>query len=138
MENRVILTKVRAKKYISLMKKWHLQYMSLDDLSLQSGITVEHIIEEFSSLDPMIRMLCDDYNVLDLLKELEEFAKPAPVSTKKKVVKKAPVLKYVDIYEFIYQEMTLPGGLIDKNSRLSLNQLKELRKLINAEIKNLK
>ena len=70
MENRVILTKVRAKKYISLMKKWHLQYMSLDDLSLQSGITVEHIIEEFSCLDPMIRMLCDDYNVLDLLNSI--------------------------------------------------------------------
>ena len=45
---------------------------------------------------------------------------------------------YESIGDFVYANMTVPGGIVDRGMELNLSQLKALRKLVNAEIKEKK
>ena len=90
--------------------------------------------EQLSTFDPMVRMF-EEYNVCDLIPAIEEYLVPT-----KDMPKRAPAKKnsYETINEFVYKNMTVPGGIVDMGLELNLSQLKALRKLVNAEIKEKK
>ena len=84
-----------------------------------------------STFDPLIR-LYPDYNILQLLPEL----KKKYVERKRRPSRINVIAdEYESIGDFVYQNMTMAGGIIDRNIVLSKDQLKVLRKLINQELK---
>lgn len=131
MAKKVTLKKDRALKYINEMESWSNKVMTVNDLSLKVGVFDDVIANELALFDPLIR-LYPDYNILQLLPELK----------KKYVVRKRRPSRinviadeYESIGDFVYQNMTMAGGIIDRNIVLSKDQLKVLRKLINQELK---
>ena len=125
------LTKTRAKKYLQKMHHLKRSYISFDILSENVGIFKDVIQDDFAMFDPMVR-LDDQVNLMDYENDLIEFIDSAP--TKKRV----KLEKYETVSEFIYKNCTTSGGLVDVNFKLSYNKLKELRKVVNKEIKEFK
>jgi len=125
-------TKGRAKVYLKAINGWKRKYMSVSDLSKLVGIYEDVVRDQLATFDPMIRLM-DDVNVLTLKGQLEEYASAAP----KKVVKKNKGAKanYKGVVDFVYRNMTLPGGIVDSSVQLTFEQLKELKRVVNEEYK---
>lgn len=131
MSKKVRLTRERALKYISIMEDWSSSEMNVKDLALNVGIYEDVIANELANFDPLIR-LYPDYNILQILPELKK-----KYQTKRRgqsaVTIKAD--EYTSVADFVYQNMTMPGGIVDPNIILDKEQLKILRKLVNQELK---
>ena len=131
MSKKVRLTRERALKYISIMEDWSSSEMNVKDLALNVGIYEDVIANELANFDPLIR-LYTDYNILQILPELKK-----KYQTKRRgqsaVTIKAD--EYTSVADFVYQNMTMPGGIVDPNIILDKEQLKILRKLVNQELK---
>lgn len=131
MAKKVTLKKDRALKYINEMESWSNKVMTVNDLSLKVGVFDDVIANELALFDPLIR-LYPDYNILQLLPEL----KKKYVERKRRPSRINVIAdEYESIGDFVYQNMTMAGGIIDRNIVLSKDQLKVLRKLINQELK---
>lgn len=128
------LTKARANSYLKIMNSWKKKTMTIYELSQTIGIIEEVIKEHFATFDPMIRMM-DDIDILEFKKQLEDYVK---VESKVSRPVKKQHIKYTSIGDFVYQNMTSAGGIIDASTRLDLNQLKDLKKLVNEAIKEKK
>ncbi|MDY4788134.1 MAG: hypothetical protein SO253_02300 [Bacilli bacterium] len=127
------LTKQKARKYLQKLNHFKRNYVSFEMLEDSIGIVKDVLKEDFANFDPMIRMY-DDVNLMDYVSDLNDF-----INAKKEVKKKAVRLqKYNSVSEFIYQNCTTSGGIIDVNFTLSPTKLKELRKVVNKELKELK
>jgi len=125
-------TKGRAKVYLKALNNWKRKTMSVADLAKAVGIYEDVIRDQLATFDPMIRLMAD-VNVLELKPQLEAYT----LATNKKVVKKAKAQKvnYKSVADFVYRNMTLPGGIIDSSVQLSYDQLKDLKKIVNEEFK---
>ena len=126
------LTKEKARKYLRIIS--NKKHLTFHELSLEVGIMEDILREQLSTFDPMVRMF-EEYNVCDLIPAIEEYLVPTKVMPKRTPVKKNA---YETINEFVYRNMTVPGGIVDMGLELNLSQLKALRKLVNAEIKEKK
>jgi hypothetical protein len=113
------------------MEDWSSSEMNVKDLALNVGIYEDVIANELANFDPLIR-LYPDYNILQILPELKK-----KYQTKRRgqsaVTIKAD--EYTSVADFVYQNMTMPGGIVDPNIILDKEQLKILRKLVNQELK---
>lgn len=126
------LTKEKARKYLRIIS--NKKHLTFHELSLEVGIMEDILREQLSTFDPMVRMF-EEYNVCDLIPAIEEYLVPTKVMPKRTPAKKNI---YETINEFVYKNMTVPGGIVDMGLELNLSQLKALRKLVNAEIKEKK
>jgi hypothetical protein len=129
----IALTKEKARKYLRIIS--NKKHLTFHELSLEVGIMEDILREQLSVFDPMVRMF-EEYDVVDLIPSIEEYLVPTKVMPKRTVVAKKNA--YESIGEFVYANMTVPGGIVDRGVELNLSQLKALRKLVNAEIKEKK
>lgn len=129
----VALTKEKARKYLRIIS--NKKHLTFHELSLEVGIMEDILREQLSIFDPMVRMF-EEYDVVDLIPAIEEYLVPTKVMPKRTVTAKKNA--YESIGEFVYANMTVPGGIVDRGVELNLSQLKALRKLVNAEIKEKK
>lgn len=120
-------TKGRARVYLKAINNWKKKTMSVEELSLEVGI-YEDVIR-----DPLIRIMVD-VDVIALKPELEKYIAAKTVK-RKTTRRKKPHPKYKSVVDFVYRNMTVPGGLINSAVNLSFNQLKDLKKLVNEEYK---
>lgn len=133
MPAKTILKKDRAVNYIKIMEKWHKKTMVTKELSLESGVVEDVVANELANFDSLIRLF-PDYNILQILPELKKRYQPTKT---KRIVKPSVVEPYRSTADYIYQTMTMPGGIVDKNMVLSKAQLKILKKVVNQELKKL-
>jgi hypothetical protein len=126
------LTKSRAKLYLEGLLKAKKKHINTYDLAQSVGILEDFIRDELSYLDPMIRLDLE-YNLMDLIPALETMLstkverKRSSISTKNQ--------EYQSIADFIYKNMTVSGGIVDRNLDLDNQQIKDLKKLVNKTIK---
>ena len=129
----IALTKEKARKYLRIIS--NKKNLTFHELSLEVGIMEDILREQLSVFDPMVRMF-EEYNVCDLTNAIEEYL--VPTKTMPKRASTAKKVAYESIGDFVYANMTVPGGIVDRGMELNLSQLKALRKLVNAEIKEKK
>lgn len=127
------LTKEKARKYLRIIS--NKKHLTFHELSLEVGIMEDILREQFSVFDPMVRMI-EEYDVVELIPAIEEYLVPTKVMPKRTTSSKPSA--YESIGDFVYANMTVPGGIVDRGMELNLSQLKALRKLVNAEIKEKK
>jgi len=124
------LTKVRVKKYLDTIKKANKKFITSAYVSKSLGIREDIVREELSYFDDLIRLL-DDYNLNDIVPLLNKF-----INTRTPREKTSQ--KYTSIVDFVFQNMTTSGGLIDKYAKLNKQQLNDLNLLVRKEIKKVK
>lgn len=136
MVNMAKLTKVKAKKYLLIMQKLKRKNITINDIAMSIGIIDSVIRDDLAYFDPIIR-LDESYNVATLIAPLEKFINTK--SNAKMSVKKSKVrLIYDGVGDFVYKNMTIPGGIINRNASLNEQQLKDLKKIVNDELKQIK
>ncbi|MDD3383754.1 MAG: hypothetical protein PHX46_02970 [Bacilli bacterium] len=130
------LTKVKARKYLIIIQKLKKKNITINDIAMSIGIRDSVIREDLAYFDPIIR-LDEKYNVATLINPLEKLINTK--SPSKKHIKKSKVKTiYEGIGDFVYKNMTIPGGIINRNAILNEKQLKDLKKLINEELRQMK
>lgn len=127
------LTKSRAKLYLEGLLKAKRKHINTYDLAQSVGILEDFIRDELSYIDPMVRLDLD-FNLMDLVPSLE--AMLTSKVERKKASSKVEAKNYLSIADFVYQNMTVSGGIIDRNLELDNQQLKDLKKLVNKTIKS--
>ncbi len=127
------LTKSRAKLYLEGLLKAKRKHINTYDLAQSVGILEDFIRDELSYIDPMVRLDLD-FNLMDLVPSLE--AMLTSKVDRKKVISKASARSYHSVADFVYQNMTVSGGIIDRNLELDNQQLKDLKKLVNKTLKS--
>lgn len=131
------ITKTKAKKYRSELKKMKMKVVTVARLSAQVGIIESVLREELAFFDPMVRM-DESYNVLRLIPELERYIEPSSVKVPRAKPRKKSSQTYESLGDYVYRNFTVPGGIVDQHVILSNQQLHDLRKLVLAEIKQRK
>jgi NADH/NAD ratio-sensing transcriptional regulator Rex len=127
------LTKSRAKLYLEGLLKAKKKHINTYELAQSVGILEDFIRDELSFIEPMVRLDLD-FNLMQLVPQLESM-----LSLKvelKRVRTKSSGVSYLSIADFVYKNMTVSGGIIDRNLELDNQQLKDLKKLINKTIKH--
>lgn len=124
------LTKVRVKKYLDTIKKANKKFVNASYVSKKLGIKEDIVKEELATFDDLIRLL-DDYNLVELIPTLTTYIN-------KRVPREKTSKKYSSISDFVYQNMTTSGGLIDKYAKLNKEQLEDLNLLVKKELKKVK
>jgi hypothetical protein len=124
------LSKVKAQKYLQALLTIKKKYVRIYDLSQKTGTKEAVIREDLAFFDPMIRME-EGYDVRSLQTKLTKYG-----ATPKKTAKAKE--KLPKLGDFIYEKMTLPGGIIDSNMNLSTKDLKMLKKIVNETLKGMK
>ena len=78
-----------------------------------------------------------DYNLLELIPMMKEYVEEQEANKtnvpKKELVTKKVVDEYESIGDFVYQKMTIAGGIINRNVELSDTDLRVLKRLITEE-----
>lgn len=122
------ITKVKVKKYLSIIKSSKKKNFSVSSLSSTIGVNEDTLREELAYFDPLIRLM-EDYNLKDIVDDLEKFL------TKPLVKRVKLTTKYNSVLDFVIKNMTLNGDLIDKCTKLNKTQLKDLEILVKKEIR---
>lgn len=125
------ITKVKVKKYLTIIKNSKKKHFTVSNLSNSIGINEDSLREELAFFDPLIRLM-EDYNLNDIVNDLESFIEKPMIKRIK------PTEKYDSILDFVIKNMTSNGDLIDKYSKLTKTQLKDLEILVKKEIRKAK
>lgn len=132
-----ILTNLR--KYKKAINDSNRKVISLHQLSLLSNVTEERIQDDLVLFDPLLRMK-EKYNYRSLIDDIEKYiadSKPVKVKTKHtKKATKAPI--YENTMDYFNNNLVLIGGLINNAFVFDEDKLKELRKVVNRELKEIK
>jgi hypothetical protein len=126
------LTKSRAKLYLEGLLKAKKKHINTYELAQSVGILEDFIRDELSFIEPMVRLDLD-FNLMELVPQLETML--TLKGERKRVSHKADEINYLSIADFVYKNMTVSGGIIDRNLELDNQQLKDLKKLVNKTIK---
>lgn len=129
-----------VKKIKSGLNKSNKKIVTLKELSLRSNLKEDIILDCVSEFEPMIRMY-DSYNFRNIEQKVNEYISDQTTKTPKIVKKRNVNLNkdnYNGVFDFILKKMVLPGGIIDKAYVFNDQDLKTLKKLVNAEIKKRK
>lgn len=130
------MTKKSAEKYLTAIKNCKTRHLTCEALSHYVGIYPEIVAQELTFFEPMIQM-DPDFELRNLIPAIEEYLKqfvkeeapkPEPVPTFKLEAK-----KYKSVGDFVYQKMTI-NGLVDRSVKLSENDLKILKVLVQNEL----
>lgn len=128
------------KKYLNLMSKNKVKYMTAERLSRLVGVYPDVINETLSYFDPMINM-DPSYDLLVLIPQMKEYiqqeeekkANNAP----KVMATKRDVVEYESVSDFVYKKMTF-AGMVDRSLVLNEKDLRVLKRLVNDELASLK
>lgn len=129
------MNKTLATKYLNALKKEKGKYVTIVTLSNSLGVYPDVISRDLAEFEPLLNF-DPEYNLKELMSKIEEYLIELKENQNKPVKKRAPVvrLKGETYQEFIYQKMTLPGGLMDPSIELKDAELRALRRLINQEL----
>ena len=133
------ISNATLKKYVLALKKMKRKYVSSELLSKEVGIYPEVINETISFFDPMVT-LDYQYNLMDLLPQMEEYLGDSGVSRNKTTSKQKavePRVNQISLSDYIYQKLTI-GGFLDRNRVFTDAELKEMKRLIIEEQKSRK
>ena len=133
------MNKTTAKKFLTAIEGSKKKYLTCESLSKVMGIYPEIIAEQLSYFEPMLAM-DPSYDLKDLIPALNKYIEEEEAKKiKKDVVKvsKKDLTGYKSISDFIYKKMTF-NGLVDRNASLSEKDLRALKKLVQAELDELK
>ena len=133
------ISNATLKKYVLALKKMKRKYVSSELLSKEVGIYPEVINETISFFDPMVT-LDYQYNLMDLLPQMEEYLGDSGVSRTKTTSKQKavePRVNQISLSDYIYQKLTI-GGFLDRNRVFTDAELKEMKRLIIEEQKSRK
>lgn len=125
------LSKEKARKYNDALTSIKKKYITVYDLSQATGIKERFLREDLAYFDPMIR-LDQGYDIRPLLPKIAKYAKPRK-PRKSKETEPLP-----DLGAFIYDRMTLPGGIFDRDAQLDIKQLRLMKRIINEKIRGMK
>ena len=133
------ISNATLKKYVLALKKMKRKYVSSELLSKEVGIYPEVINETISFFDPMVT-LDYQYNLMDLLPQMEEYLGDSGVNKTKTTSKTKtyePKVNQITLSDYIYQKLTI-GGFLDRNRVFTDAELKEMKSLIIEEQKSRK
>jgi hypothetical protein len=130
--------KTTIRKVIATLKKSKLKYVPLSRLSRMMGLYSDVLGNELVYFEPMIK-LDPEIDIRPLLPKLEEYVAPAPKDPeapkeKRVVVSKKELSEYKSIGDFVYKKFTSVGGLVERTTNLSDEDLHILLKLVNNEV----
>lgn len=129
------MTKTTAKKYLSAIKGSKIRNLTCESLSRSIGIYPEIIAENLSYFDPLLTMdMTRDLRELIPALEayIEEMESIKPVE-KQLHVNSIELREYKSVSDFVYKKMTI-NGLVSRNTKLSNDDLKILKKLVEMEL----
>lgn len=136
---KLLITK--ARRYLAALKRSKNKFETRETLAKELGYYPEVIADDLAQFDPMIR-LDYEYDLKTLIPVLEQYVDDLAAQRKKEAppsIRKKDTDKYDGVGDFVYKEMTIgASGLINRNVELSEKQLRILRRLINAELKQRK
>ena len=139
-DNMQRLSKAKAKRYLEAFKKINKKYITVYDVAQMTGIVEQVIQDDLAYFDPFIR-LDPTYDLSAIFPKLNRYAggaTPAAKGASQKGKQNNHAAELPTLGSFVYEHMTMPGGIIDRNISLSLKDLKLLKKIINATIKGMK
>lgn len=129
------MTKTTAKKYLTAIRGSKIRNLTCEALSRSMGIYPEIIAENLSFFDPMLTMDMSR-DLRELLPALEEYVEKMeaikPVE-KQLHINSLEIREYKSVGDFVYKKMTI-NGLVSKNIKLSEDDLKILKKLVEMEL----
>lgn len=129
------MNKTTAKKYAHAIKTSKIRHLTCEALSRHVGIYPEVIAENLSFFEPMLAMDLS-YDLRDLLPRIESYIAEQEASKSKDrkiLINSKELLPYKSVNDFVYQKMTI-NGLVSRNGKLSEDDLKLLKKLIDKEL----
>ncbi len=110
--------------------------MTCEDLVEVTGTKMEKIKDDLSLFYPLINF-DPDFNIKDieqnLAEKLEILEKQNPVKTNERILKRNEADRYKGIIDYIYQNMTFAGGLLNTGYIISKRDVKILKKLVKSE-----
>ncbi len=128
------------KKYLHLMTKNKVKYMTSERLSRLVGVYPEVINENLSYFDPMINM-DPSYDLLVLIPQIKEYIQQEEEkksnNAPKVMATKRDVVEYESVADFVYKRMTF-AGMVDRTIVLNEKDLRVLKRLVNDELASLK
>ena len=128
------------KKYLHLMTKNKVRYMTSERLSRLVGVYPEVINENLSYFDPMINM-DPSYDLLVLIPQIKEYIQQEEEkksnNAPKVIATKRDVVEYESVADFVYKRMTF-AGMVDRTIVLNEKDLRVLKRLVNDELASLK
>ena len=128
------------KKYLNLMSKNKVKYMTAERLSRLVGVYPEVINENLSYFDPMINM-DPSYDLLVLIPQMKAYIQQEEEKKANNAPKVMATKKDIDEYEsvsdFVYKRMTF-AGMVDRSLVLNEKDLRVLKRLVNDELASLK
>lgn len=131
-----MINKTNLKKYLRAIKKWNQKVMTCEDLVEVTGTKMEKIKDDLSLFYPLINF-DPDFNIKDieqnLAEKLEILEKQNPVKTNERILKRNEADRYKGIIDYIYQNMTFAGGLLNTGYIISKRDVKILKKLVKSE-----
>ena len=129
------MTKTTAKKYLTAIRTSKIKNLTCEALSRSLGIYPEIIAENLSIFDPMLSMDMSR-NLRELVPAIEKYvekleeAKPVEKQLHSNSLE---IREYKSVGDFVYKKMTI-NGLVSKNMKLSEDDLKILKKLVEMEL----
>ena len=130
-----IMTKTTAKKYLVAIRNSKIRNLTCDALSRSMGVYPEIIAENLSFFDPMLSMDMTR-DLRELIPAIEDYIDKMeaikPVE-KQLHVNSLEIREYKSVSDFVYKKMTI-NGLVSKNIKLSEDDLKVLKKLVEIEL----
>jgi hypothetical protein len=124
------------KIYEALLATSH-PYVTADMLASTIGIYPDVINEALSLFNPVVT-LDVTFNLKELIPQLEGFLQSdKPRTTKRNRSQKMQDKAYASIADFVYEKMTI-AGIVDKDIRLTDQELRLAKRLITAELKSRK
>lgn len=125
------------KKILLGINKSKKKYLTCESLSKEIGIYPDLIAENLSIFNPLI-MMDVDCDIRTLTKDIEEYVNKKENKKEKREERKIRQNKALDQYEsiadFVYQKFTVGGGIVDRNTYLSNQDLSILKGLVVEEI----
>jgi hypothetical protein len=112
-------------------------YVTAEMLATTIGIYPDVINEALSLFNPVVT-LDVTFNLKELIPQLEGFLQSdKPRTTKRNRSQKMQDKAYATIADFVYEKMTI-AGIVDKDIRLTDQELRLAKRLITAELKSRK
>lgn len=134
------MNKTTAKKYLVAIRNSKIRNLTCESLSRTFGKYPEMIAEDLSIFEPMLMMDVSGFDLRDLIDPLEKFIEEEENKKPKEkhiVVTTNELKEYASVSDFLYKKMTM-NGLVMKNQKLSEENLKVLKKLVERELDALK
>lgn len=125
------------KKIYQSISKSKIKHLTCDSLSYELGIYPDVIAENLSYFDPLI-IMDFDYDLRTLKSTLEKYILDKDNKKEKREERKQKLdqrlVGFDGVADFVYQKFTVGGGIVDRNIRLSTQDLQILKALVVDEL----